>query len=123
MRRRRCAQVHEQTFRDGRFFVAREVECRTMGAKACRNELKILYTGGPFGADVWERLGALGSVEVFEASKLSAKMKDIVRVRGEGVRVEGARDGELVVAFFSEGFRRARHRVEALLVGIGASPR
>ena len=28
--------LYEQTFRDGRFFVAREVECRTMGAKACR---------------------------------------------------------------------------------------
>lgn len=29
-------QLYEKTFRDGRFFVAREVECRTMGAKACR---------------------------------------------------------------------------------------
>ena len=85
--------------------------------KACRDELKILYTGGPFGAEVWERLGALGTVDVFEASRLSPKMKDIVRVRGEGIRVEGARDGELVVAFFSQGFRAARHRVEALLVG------
>lgn len=28
--------LYDQTFRDGRFFVAREVECRTMGAKACR---------------------------------------------------------------------------------------
>ncbi len=28
--------LYEKTFRDGRFFVAREVECRTMGAKACR---------------------------------------------------------------------------------------
>jgi hypothetical protein len=28
--------LYEQTFRDGRFFVAREVECRAMGAKACR---------------------------------------------------------------------------------------
>ena len=85
--------------------------------KACRDELKILYSGGPFGADVWARLGALGEVSVFEASKLNARMKDIVRVRGEGLRVEGARDGELVVAFFSEGFRRARHQVEALLAG------
>ena len=85
--------------------------------KACRDELKILYTGGPFGAEVWERLSALGTVDVFEASKVSAKMKDIVRVRGEGLRVEGARDGELVVAFFAEGYRGARRRVEALLVG------
>jgi hypothetical protein len=29
-------ELYEKTFRDGRFFVAREVECRTMGAKACR---------------------------------------------------------------------------------------
>ena len=28
--------LYEKTFNDGRFFVAREVECRTMGAKACR---------------------------------------------------------------------------------------
>lgn len=28
--------LYEKTFTDGRFFVAREVECRTMGAKACR---------------------------------------------------------------------------------------
>lgn len=27
---------YDKTFRDGRFFVAREVECRAMGAKACR---------------------------------------------------------------------------------------
>lgn len=84
--------------------------------KACRDELKILYTGGPFGEDVWQRLATLGELHVFEASKLNARMKDIVRVRGEGVRVEGARDGELVVAFFAEGYRGARHRVEALLV-------
>jgi hypothetical protein len=29
-------ELYERTFRDGRFFVAREVECRTMGASACR---------------------------------------------------------------------------------------
>lgn len=28
--------LYEKTFRDGRFFVAREVECRSMGASACR---------------------------------------------------------------------------------------
>ena len=28
--------LYTKTFNDGRFFVAREVECRTMGAKACR---------------------------------------------------------------------------------------
>lgn len=85
--------------------------------KACRDELKILYSGGPFTAEVWQRLSVLGEVSVFEASKLNARMKDIVRIRGKGLRVEGARDGELVVAFFSEGFRRARHQVETLLAG------
>ena len=85
--------------------------------KACRDELKILYTGGPFGSDVWERLSTLGDVNVFEASKLNAKMKDIVRIRAAGVRVEGARDGELIVAFFAEGSRRQRHRIEALIIG------
>lgn len=29
-------ELYEKTFRDGRFFVAREVECRTMGAASCR---------------------------------------------------------------------------------------
>lgn len=28
--------LYEQTFRDGSFFIAHEVECRAMGAKACR---------------------------------------------------------------------------------------
>jgi hypothetical protein len=28
--------LYEKTFTEGRFFVAREVECRTMGAPACR---------------------------------------------------------------------------------------
>lgn len=28
--------LYEKTFRDGHFFVARETECRTMGAQACR---------------------------------------------------------------------------------------
>jgi hypothetical protein len=84
--------------------------------KACRDELKILYSGALFGPEVWSRLAALGELHVFEASKFNPNMKDIVRVRGAGVRVEGARGGELVVAFFAEGFRGARHRVEALLV-------
>lgn len=29
-------ELYQQTFRDGRFFVARETECRAMGAPACR---------------------------------------------------------------------------------------
>ena len=84
--------------------------------KGCRDELKILYSGGPFGRAVWATLAALGQTSVFEASKISPTMKDLIRIRGEGVRVEGALDGELVVAFFAAGQRaRARHAVEALL--------
>lgn len=85
--------------------------------KACRDELKILYTGGPFGEAVWRRLATLGEVNVFEASKLNPKMKDLVRVRASGLRVEGARDGELVVAFYAPSHRRERKRVEALISG------
>lgn len=59
---------------------------------------------------------------MFEASKLNAKMKDLVRIRGEGLRVEGARDGELVVAFFAPGQRRRRKQVEALLATAAATP-
>lgn len=45
-------------------------------------------------------------------------MKDIVRVHAEGVRIEGARDGELIVVFFvpPRGLRQ-RRRVEALIAG------
>lgn len=86
--------------------------------KACRDELKILYSGGPFEADTWERLSALGQVSVLEASKLNPKMKDLVRIRAEGFRVEGAKGGALVVAFYAPGHRaRSRKRVEALLAG------
>ena len=89
--------------------------------KACRDELKILYSGGPFGAAVWERLATLGPLDIFEASKVSPKMKDIIRVRTEGMRVEGARDGALIVAFFAAGHRtRSRKRLEKLLAA--ASP-
>lgn len=86
--------------------------------KSCRDELKILYEGGPFDDGVWERLRSLGPLEVFEASKLNPAMRDIIRLRGEGVRVEGARAGALLVVFFKRprqvGLRR---RVEALLRG------
>lgn len=84
--------------------------------KSCRDEVKILYTGGPFDDAFWERLRVIGPLEVFEASKLNPAMKDIMRLRAGGLRVEGARGGELVVAFFGRprvpGVRR---RLEALL--------
>lgn len=64
---------------------------------------------------MWQRLSVLGDVHVFEASRLNPKMKDIVRIRGPGVRVEGARDGELVVVFLDQRARSSRRRVEALL--------
>ena len=84
--------------------------------KSCRDELKILYAGGPFTREAWARLAALGEASVFEASKINAKMKDLIRVRGDGVRIEGALDGELVVAFFEERRRsEKRHLLESLL--------
>lgn len=90
--------------------------------KSCRDEVKILYSGGPFDDTVWERLRVLGPLEVFEASKVSASMKDIVRLRCGAVRLEGARGGALVVAFFGRprvpGMRR---RVEALLADAAAT--
>lgn len=90
--------------------------------KSCRDEVKILYAGGPFDAAAWARLGTLGATNVFEASRINPAMKDLVRVKGDGVRVEGARDGNLVVAFFAPGRRgRMRRHLEALLVG-GAPP-
>ena len=46
-------------------------------------------------------------------------MKDIIRVRTEGLRVEGARDGMLLVAFFAPGHRaRSRKRLEKLLAAV-----
>jgi hypothetical protein len=87
--------------------------------KACRDELKILYSGGPFDDAAWDRLRTLGESSVFEASRLNPKMKDLVRIKAEGFRVEGARGGELVVAFYAPGHRaRSRKRVEALLAGV-----
>lgn len=86
--------------------------------KSCRDEVKILYVGGPFDDAVWERLRALGPLEVFEASKLNPAMKDLLRLPLGACRLEGARGGELLVAFF--GRPRApglRRRLEALLRG------
>lgn len=90
--------------------------------KSCRDELKILYSGACFDDAVWERLRSLGEVNVFEASKINPVMKDIVRVKGDGVRVEGARGGELVVAFFAPGRRGVwRKKVERLLTSSSSS--
>ena len=89
--------------------------------KSCRDEVKILYAGGPFDAAAWARVATLGPTHVFEASRINPLMKDLVRVQGDGVRVEGARDGSLVVAFYAPGRRgRARRRLEALLAGSAA---
>lgn len=85
--------------------------------KGCRDELKILYSGRTFDQPVWDRLATLGPLQIFEASKLNPKMKDLVRLHVDGLRVEGARDGELVVAFFDERSRKRRKHVEALLSG------
>jgi len=84
--------------------------------KSCRDELKILYSGGPFDDAVWARLRTFGPLEVFEASKVSPVMKDLIRLKGDGLRLEGARGGALLVAFFPRprppGVRR---RLEAML--------
>ena len=86
--------------------------------KSCRDEWKIFYSGAVFDDAAWARLATLGRVNVLEASKLNPRMKDLIRVYGEGVRVEGARGGDTVIVFYSppRGLR-ARHHVEALLVG------
>lgn len=84
--------------------------------KSCRDELKILYSGGPFDDALWEKLRAFGPLEVFEASKLSPVMKDLIRLKAEGLRLEGARGGELLVAFFPRPRKPGiRRRLEALL--------
>lgn len=86
--------------------------------KSCRDELKILYSGTTFDDAVWERLRSIGELNVFEASRVSPKMKDIIRVKADGVRVEGARGGELLVAFFAPGARGVwRKKLERLLTG------
>ena len=84
--------------------------------KSCRDEWKIYYSGAVFDDAVWARLASLGTISVLEASKLNPKMKDLMRVHGEGLRVEGARGGDTVIVFYlpPRGLR-ARHRVEALL--------
>lgn len=86
--------------------------------KACRDELKILYSGTRFDDGVIERLRSIGEVSLFEASRFNPSMKDLFRVKADGIRVEGARNGELVVAFFAPGHRgRWRKRLERLLAG------
>jgi hypothetical protein len=86
--------------------------------KSCRDEWKILYSGAVFGEQVWARLSTLGKASVFEASKLSSNMRDLVRVHGEGIRIEGARNGELIAVFYlPPTSMRIRHRVEALIIG------
>ncbi len=86
--------------------------------KSCRDEWKIFYSGAVFDDAAWARLATLGTLSVFEASRFNPKMKDLMRVHGAGVRVEGARGGDTVIVFYvpPRGLR-ARHRVEALLVG------
>lgn len=86
--------------------------------KACRDELKILYLGGPFGPKAWAALAALGAVDVLEASKLNPRMKDVYRVRGATLRLEGALGGNTLHAFFGRSRRSAsRHAVERALAG------
>lgn len=91
--------------------------------KSCRDELQILYSGGPFTAQTWKQLAALGELSIFEASKLSPVMKDLARVTGDGFRVEGPHSGAFMVAFFARTGRRNRRRIEAALRIDDVSPR
>ena len=84
--------------------------------KACRDELKILYEGGPFGREAWAALAGFGATHVLEASKLNPRMKDVYRVWGEQLRLEGALGGTTLHAFFGPVRRSAsRHAVERAL--------
>ncbi len=86
--------------------------------RSCRDEFKILYLGGPFDRIAWQRIATLGETCVYEASKISPKMRDVMRVRADGMRVEGALGGEVVIAFFTKHRRsERRHSLEAQLKG------
>lgn len=87
--------------------------------KACRDELKILYEGGPFGLDAWAALAGFGVTHVLEASKLNPRMKDVYRVWGDAVRLEGALGGTTLHAFFGRSKRSvSRHAVERVLASV-----
>jgi hypothetical protein len=90
--------------------------------KSCRNELQILYSGGPFTAQTWKQLAGLGALSIFEASKLSPVMKDLARVIGPGFRVEGPLAGSFMVAFFAREGRSSRKRIEAVLAASALEP-
>jgi hypothetical protein len=84
--------------------------------RACRDELRVVYGGASFDEQVWAALGKLGTLEVLAASRLNPRMKDVMRVRGAGFRLEGALAGPYLHAFFSlpsAGVRR--HRVQGAL--------
>lgn len=83
--------------------------------KSCRDELKILYEGGPFGREVWRTLERFGAMHVLEASKLNPKMKDVYRVHGTEVRLEGALGGDTLHVFFGKTSRPKRHAIEQVL--------
>lgn len=84
--------------------------------RSCRNELRIVYEGGPFGPEAWAALGVLGEVQVLRASELNPALKDVYRVTAAALRLEGPLGGARLLAFYArEGRLRNRRRVEALL--------
>ena len=84
--------------------------------RSCRDELKILYEASCFDQVAWDKLAKLGELKVLRASQLNPKMKDLYRVYGNSLRLEGALGGQLLVAFFArKGKLAARHRLEAVL--------
>lgn len=89
--------------------------------RSCRDELKIIYDAARFDAAEWDALGRLGETRVLRASLINPKMKDVYRVYGEALRLEGALGGQTLLAFFArKGKLAARHRLEAVLRTFGA---
>ncbi len=84
--------------------------------RSCRDELKIIYEAPCFDQAAWDKLFVLGEVKVLRASQLNPKMKDLYRVYGDSLRLEGALGGQLLLAFFArKGKLAARHLLEAVL--------
>lgn len=85
--------------------------------RSCRDELKLVYEAPAFPRAVWERLARLGRAEVFEASRLNPAMHDLFRVSCPGMRLEGAVDGTVLLAFFrGKGRLGARHLLQRVLI-------
>ncbi len=89
--------------------------------RSCMNELRLVYRGPRFDDGVWRALAPLGTYECFEASKISPRLHDLCRIRAPGLLLEGARDGDVLIATYAPPAKlAARHRVEATLKSLAA---